>query len=151
MAELVARLARDRGDVVGEGCVIDGVHAGGDTRAGLGLTRQLRDQLGVLAFQTDGRAIFAVERHVEHDMAELGAHLVLQLQALAHAHFHAAVVIADGNVLLPCLRSEQDSGGMGFGGGRRHAGRWATMNMRGKASSRLPSLRTGYSASMRFS
>src|SRR5438046_8443293 len=46
----------------------------------------------MLAIAADRRAVFTIERHIEH-RPELG----LQLEALAHPRFDARVVIADRN------------------------------------------------------
>jgi hypothetical protein len=49
----------------------------------------------VIAFTAHGRAIFAVQRHVEDASAELFDHLGLQLQAFAHPRLHAAVMVTN--------------------------------------------------------
>ncbi|MNY56738.1 hypothetical protein D3C86_1928480 [compost metagenome] len=65
--------------------------------AGIGrcVQRQGRHQTGVVFFESDGRAIFTVERDIKNAGAELFRHFGLQLKALAHARFHAAAMVAD--------------------------------------------------------
>ncbi len=108
---------------------------------GRGSQRQFGDQRGMLGLAAHRGAVFAVERDVEHAGAELLGHLGLQRQALAHARFDAAVVVAHRQHDGTGLRAEQHVAWMR--GGSAHALRCATMNMRGKASRRLPSVRTG--------
>src|SRR3569832_740253 len=99
-------------------------------------------------FTADGRAVLAVERDVEHARTELVDHVLLQLQALAHARLDAAVVVAHRQRNGAGLRAEQRFAGVHA---RVHDFFRATKKRRGKASSRLPSERAGYAASMRLS
>ncbi|GAB2702421.1 hypothetical protein GCM10027195_01020 [Comamonas sediminis] len=69
-------------------------------------------------FLADGRAVFAVQGHIEHAAAKLFHHLRLQGQALAHAVFNTAVVVADRQCQGPGLGAEQYLGGME--GGNTH-------------------------------
>ena len=55
----------------------------------VGAGQQCRDQQRMLDLATHGRAVFVVQRHVEHR-----AHLRLQAQALAHQRLGAGVVVA---------------------------------------------------------
>ena len=148
MAEAVAGLARDDGHVVGERRVVHGMHPGRDARAGGRITRQGGDQFGMGALLAHRSAVFAVQRDVEHAVAEFGSHLGLQGQALAHAGLDAAVVVADRQHHGPGLCFEQGLRRMDEGrggvcvGSQGHAERCATMKRRGKASSRRPSART---------
>ena len=69
--------------------VIERHHAGTDAAKGVQLGGgQLSDQMRVLDFTADGGTVLAIQRHIEH-RAEFG----LQLQALPHPHFHAAIVV----------------------------------------------------------
>ena len=49
-------------------------------------------------WSANGRAVFAVQCHVKDAGAELLHHLSLQLQAFAHPHFNAAVMVAHRQV-----------------------------------------------------
>jgi hypothetical protein len=118
-----------------------GMHAHADAHAGLGGQRQFGDERGMVGLAAHGSAVFAVEGDVEHAGAELLGHLGLEREALLHARFDAAVVVAHGQRHGASLRAEQHFTRMGC---VRHALLFcATMNMRGKASSRLPSARAG--------
>ena len=121
--------------------MVDRMHTRRHTGPGCSAVGQFGHQLGVSRFLADGSAVFAIERDIKDAGAELGHHLGLQLQAFAHAHVHAAVVIADGQAHCATLGVEQNFGGMNQGS--RHDLRCATMKSRGKASRRLPSARTG--------
>jgi hypothetical protein len=48
----------------------------------------------MLGFATDRGAIFAIQGDVKDARPELLRHLGLQLQAFAHPHFYATVVVA---------------------------------------------------------
>jgi hypothetical protein len=148
--ELLARVplaeaARDGDHVAREGRVVDRVHAHADAHAGPGGQRQLGDQRRMLGLAAHRGAVLAVEGDVEHAGAELLGHLGLEREALLHARLDAAVVIAHRQADGAGLRAEQHGSGMGGGAFAHgaHAFFCATMNMRGKASSRLPSVRAG--------
>ena len=49
--------------------------------------------------------VLAIEADIEHAGAELLRHLGLQLQALAHARFHAAVVVTHRQSMHASLRT----------------------------------------------
>ena len=145
VAQAVAGLADDDVQVLREAGVVHGMHACSHAGAGRGIARQRGHQARMGRLLAHGGAVLAVQRDIEHAGAELIHHLGLQLQALAHARFHAAVVIADGQVQGTALRIEQHLGRVcarGSGRGGSHGLRWATMNRRGKASRRRPSART---------
>ncbi|MNT08458.1 hypothetical protein D3C72_1432010 [compost metagenome] len=141
----MAGTSGDGDHVAGKGRVVDRMHAHADAHAGLGGQRELGDERGMLGLAADRGAVFAVEGDVEHAGAELLRHLGLEREALLHAGFDAAVVVAHRQGHGAGLCAEQHVRGMGSGGLRRHASFFlcATMNMRGKASRRLPSVRTG--------
>jgi len=63
---------------------------------------------GMIELSTDGRTVFAVQRHVEHAGAELLGHVRLQLQALDHARFDAAVMVTHRQHTGSALRTEKD-------------------------------------------
>jgi hypothetical protein len=52
----------------------------------------------MFGFATNRGAIFAIEGDVKNARPELLRHLGLQLQAFAHPHFHATVVVAHRQV-----------------------------------------------------
>ena len=108
VAQLAPRLARDGGDVLLEGVMPDRVDAHRHARLVAGQRSERHDQGRVLGFTADGRAVFAVQRHVEDAGAELLGHLGLQLQALAHPRLDAAVMVANGQGTGLCLRAEED-------------------------------------------
>lgn len=64
-------------------------------------------QAGVLHLLPHRSAVFAIQRHVYHASAKLFGQLSLHLQALAHASFHTAVVIAHRQCLYTRLGAEQ--------------------------------------------
>jgi len=69
----------------------------------------------VLGLLAHGRAVFTVQRDIEHAGTELGHHLGLQLQAFAHALFHAAVMVAHRQQCGCGLGAEQNVSGVGSG------------------------------------
>ena len=102
MAQRSAGAVHDGGDVGRKSGMINGVHAHCNTgRARSGdsplhrLHRQFRHHQRVLMFTAHGSTVLAVQRHIKHAGAKLLAHLGLQLQALAHAHFDPGIVVAD--------------------------------------------------------
>ena len=116
VAQLRRRLARNGVHIRSKRRVIDRMHPRRHARAGLrlhGLLRQLRHQRGVFTLFAHGRAVFAIERDVEHAVTVLGHQLRLQLQAFAHTHFHAAVVVTHGQRLHARLGAKQNFTGMG--------------------------------------
>ena len=141
MAQLVCSATSDDVHVRLEMGMVDRMHTCRHTGTGCCTVGQLGHQLGVGRFLAHGGPVFTVQGDVEYAGAELGHHLGLQLQAFAHAHVHAAVVIADRQPHCATLGVEQNFGGMNQGS--RHDLRCATMKSRGKASRRLPSARTG--------
>ena len=103
---------QDGSQVLRECGVIHGMNAhahAGFCRRGQG---QLANQRGVFGFAASGRAVFAVQRDVKHAGAKFFRHFGLQLQALAHARFHAAVVVAHGQHAPAGLRGQQHAAGM---------------------------------------
>jgi hypothetical protein len=99
---------RHGGQVRFEGWMLHGMHAHCDAaawRCGVG---QLDHQRRVLGLPADRGTIFAIERDVEHAGTELLHQLGLQLQALAHPRFHAAVVVAHRNDSGARLGAEED-------------------------------------------
>ena len=73
--------------------------------------------MGVFVFTTHRRTVFTVKRDIEHAHAKLLVHLGLQLQAFAHACFHAAVVIANRQLHRARLGVLQHIARMRGGGG----------------------------------
>lgn len=112
VAELVACFAHNGGNVFGKCGVIYGMHACCDATAVLDVLGQLRNQQSMGFFLANGCAVFTVQRHIKHAGAKLLQHLRLQFQALAHAHFHAAVMVADRQHMGCCLGAQQDLAGM---------------------------------------
>lgn len=102
------RLAGDHTQVVGKAGVIHGVDTHGHPRTIGSAERQLNDQGCVRRFAAHRSPVFAIERNVEDAGTKLLGELRLQLQALAHAHFHAAVVIAHRQHASGGLRVKQD-------------------------------------------
>ena len=107
VAQAVRRLPGNGGQVARKSRVIHRVYAGGHAGLGLGREGQRGNQRRVLGLAAHGGAVFTVERDVKHASAELLAHFGLQLQAFAHAHFHAAVVVAHREHAGGGLRPQQ--------------------------------------------
>ena len=85
-----AGLAHDGVDHRRELRVVDRQHARADAAEAVGRrVDQLADQLGMFQLATHRRAVFAIERDVEHR-----PELALKLEALAHARLDAGVVVA---------------------------------------------------------
>ena len=97
---------------------------------------------GMLGLAPHRGTILAIQCDVEHAGAQFGQHVSLQRQAFAHAQFNTAVVVADRQRHSARLGTQQDLSGM-CGGQVGHVFFTATMNIRGNASRRLPSARTG--------
>ena len=91
----VARLPHDGGDIVGESRMVHRMDARSHTGTGRGLHGQGRHQTRMLGLEAHRSAVFAIQRDVKDAGAELLRHLGLQLQALAHAHLNATVMVAD--------------------------------------------------------
>ena len=90
----VTRTADQGVDVAGKGRVVDRMHPRTHPVEAVVVGQgQVGAQLGVFGFGANRRAVFAIERDVEHR-----AHLSLQRQRLAHALLGAAVVVAHGQV-----------------------------------------------------
>ena len=101
--ELRAGLADERLRDRVEGLVVDRRQPRTDpSEAVVRADQQLGDQLRMLGFAADRRAVLGVERDVEH-RPELG----LQLQALAHARLDAGIVIADRQCRARLAGAEQ--------------------------------------------
>ena len=82
--------ADDGRDVGGERGVVDRMDARADAaEAVLCRLQRLGDEVRMLGLGADRRAVFAIERHVEHR-----AELALQREALLHQRFDAGVVVA---------------------------------------------------------
>ena len=136
--------ASGNGDHVAvKGRMVDRVHAHADAHAGPGGQREFGDERGMLRLAAHGGAVFAIEGDVEHAGAELLGHLGLEREALLHARLDAAVVVAHGQRHGAGLRAQQHFGGMDGFAGHALPPFCATMNMRGNASSLLPSVRAG--------
>ena len=113
--QAMAGLAGDRGDVAFEGRMVHRMHPHRDARIGPGTQCQRDDERRMFRFAPHRRAVFAIERDVEHAGAELLRHLLLQLQALAHARLDAAVVVAHRQHAGARLGAEEDGAGVGHG------------------------------------
>ena len=109
----MARLARNGGYIVGKGRVIDRMHTGCHTGTGGGLTGQSSYQGGMGCLTTDGGTIFTVQRHIKDAGTKFFGHFSLQLQAFAHPHFDAAVMVTDGQKTGLRLRTKENVAGMG--------------------------------------
>ena len=82
----------ERVELLLEGRMVHGMHPRADPAvAVLGRHHELCDEVRMLGLAADGRAVLAVERHVE-DRPPLG----LQREALVHARLDAGVVVAHG-------------------------------------------------------
>src|SRR3989344_2519999 len=100
-------------------------NAGGSTAGTRGATRghgapgcspqgQPGPQPGVAGFKAGGGAVFAIEGDIKDAGTELLRHLGLQLQALAHARFDAAVVVTDRQEACLRLGAQQHIAWMGW-------------------------------------
>jgi len=106
--QTVAGTACDVGHVRVEMGVVHRVDPHGDAGVMSRVQRQAGDQLGVICLATHRGTIFTIEGDIEDTGAELLRHLGLQLQAFAHPHFDAAVVVADRQLHAAGLRPEQN-------------------------------------------
>jgi hypothetical protein len=64
-----------------------------------------RNHTGMIELSTDGRTVFAVQRHIKDASAELLGHVRLHLQALDHAGFYAAVMVTHRQYTRSTLRT----------------------------------------------
>jgi hypothetical protein len=59
------------------------------------LKSQRNHHLGMVAFGTHGGPVFAIQRSIKNAGPEFGRQFGLQLQAFAHAHLNATVMVAN--------------------------------------------------------
>jgi hypothetical protein len=117
VGQAVAGAADQHVDIVGKRRVVDRVHPRADTAEAVGVRqRQFGHHAHMFGLGAHWRAVFAVERDVEH-RPQFG----LQHQRLAHAVFGAAVVVAHGQLGRGVAVVDQRIAGQqgsGHGGGQ---------------------------------
>ena len=94
-------------DIACKSGVVCGVHTRCHPGSGRGTRCQRSHQAGMLHLLPHRCTVFAIQRHIHHASAKLFGQLSLHLQALAHASFHTAVVIAHRQCLYTRLGAEQ--------------------------------------------
>jgi hypothetical protein len=95
VAQAMTRPPCNGDQVTSESRVVDRMDPRADAHAWSGGERKFGDQCRMFRFAAHGRAVLAIERDVEDAGTKFRDHLGLQCEALAHARFDPAVVIAD--------------------------------------------------------
>ena len=96
------------GDILFKSRMTQGVNSNRYTGIGDGAGGQAEHQFSMVLFATHGRTVFAIQGDVHDAHTKFLVQLGLQLQAFAHANFHAAVVVTDGQYPCGGLRTQQD-------------------------------------------